>query len=94
MEIGIKGYAETLVDQSNVASSVGSGLLEVFSTPSMIASRKLTGGCSLSLLLFIRKRKKSARAFTNAVLSAMSAFWQRSGQSTKAETHRRFGAGR
>ena len=37
MEIGIKGYAETTVDQSNVASSVGSGLLEVFSTPSMIA---------------------------------------------------------
>ena len=37
MEIGIKGYAETTVDQSNVASSVGSGLLDVFSTPSMIA---------------------------------------------------------
>ena len=37
MEIGIKGYAETMVDRSNVASSVGSGLLEVFSTPSMIA---------------------------------------------------------
>ena len=37
MEIGIKGYAEVMVDQSNVASSVGSGLLDVFSTPSMIA---------------------------------------------------------
>ena len=37
MEIGIKGYAETTVDESNVASSVGSGLLDVFSTPSMIA---------------------------------------------------------
>ena len=37
MEIGIKGYAEGLVDQSNVASSVGSGLLDVFSTPSIIA---------------------------------------------------------
>ena len=37
MEIGIKGYAETTVDRRNVASSVGSGLLEVFSTPSMIA---------------------------------------------------------
>lgn len=37
MEIGLKGYAETTVDKSNVASSVGSGLLDVFSTPSMIA---------------------------------------------------------
>ena len=37
MEIGIKGYAETMVDKSNVASSVGSGLLDVFSTPCMIA---------------------------------------------------------
>ena len=36
MEIGIKGYAETIVDQSNVASSAGSGLLDVFSTPHMI----------------------------------------------------------
>ena len=37
MEAGIKGYAETIVDKSNVASSQGSGLLDVFSTPSMIA---------------------------------------------------------
>ena len=37
METGIKGFAETIVDRSNVASSVGSGLLDVFSTPNMIA---------------------------------------------------------
>lgn len=37
MEPGIKGYAETTVDKTNVASAVGSGLLDVFSTPSMIA---------------------------------------------------------
>ena len=37
MEIGIKGHAEVTVDKTNVASSVGSGLLDVFSTPSMIA---------------------------------------------------------
>ena len=37
MEIGIKGHAEATVDKANVASSVGSGLLDVFSTPSMIA---------------------------------------------------------
>ena len=37
MEIGIKGYAETIVDKTNIASAVGSGLLDVFSTPNMIA---------------------------------------------------------
>ena len=37
MEPGIRGYAETTVDKTNVASAVGSGLLDVFSTPSMIA---------------------------------------------------------
>lgn len=37
MEIGIKGFAETLVCAENTAAAVGSGALEVFSTPSMIA---------------------------------------------------------
>ena len=37
MEVGIRGTSETVVDKSNVASSVGSGLLDVFSTPAMIA---------------------------------------------------------
>ena len=37
MEIGIRGTSETVVDSSNVASAVGSGLLDVFSTPAMIA---------------------------------------------------------
>ena len=37
MEIGIRGTSETVVDRSNVASAVGSGLLDVFSTPAMIA---------------------------------------------------------
>jgi len=37
MEVGIKGYAETAVSEDNIASSVGSGLLPVFSTPGMIA---------------------------------------------------------
>lgn len=37
MDLGIKGYAETTVDETNIASSVGSGLLDVFSTPAMIA---------------------------------------------------------
>lgn len=37
MEIGLKGYAETKVVFENTAAAVGSGALEVFSTPSMIA---------------------------------------------------------
>ena len=37
MEIGIKGFAETIVCAGNTAAAVGSGALEVFSTPSMIA---------------------------------------------------------
>lgn len=46
MELGIKGTAETVVVYENTAAAVGSGALEVFSTPSMIvlmekASREL-----------------------------------------------------
>lgn len=37
LSIGIKGHDEVVVDMSNVASAVGSGALDVFSTPSMIA---------------------------------------------------------
>ena len=37
MELGIKGTAETVVVYENTAAAVGSGALEVFSTPSMIA---------------------------------------------------------
>ena len=37
MEIGIKGRVETVVDNSNTAKFVGSGELEVFATPNMIA---------------------------------------------------------
>lgn len=36
MEIGIKGRAELTVKYENTAASVGSGLLEVLSTPDMI----------------------------------------------------------
>ena len=37
IELGIKGLAETEVVYGNTAAAVGSGALEVFSTPSMIA---------------------------------------------------------
>lgn len=37
MEIGLKGRADCRVTYENTAAAVGSGLLEVFSTPSMLA---------------------------------------------------------
>lgn len=37
MELGIKGHAEVEVVHENTAAAVGSGALEVFSTPSMVA---------------------------------------------------------
>ena len=37
MELGIKGAAEVTVAYENTAAAVGSGSLEVFSTPSMVA---------------------------------------------------------
>lgn len=37
LEVGIKGYQERMVDETVTASSYGSGLLPVFSTPAMIA---------------------------------------------------------
>lgn len=37
VEVGLKSRAETVVNEHNTASAVGSGLVPVFSTPSMIA---------------------------------------------------------
>ena len=37
MEKGIKGFAETKSDEENTAAAMGSGNLEVFATPSMVA---------------------------------------------------------
>jgi len=37
MEIGIKGRIETVVDKTNTAKFAGSGELDVFATPSMVA---------------------------------------------------------
>lgn len=37
MELGIKGCAETVVNENNTARKVGSGTLDVFATPCMVA---------------------------------------------------------
>lgn len=37
MELGIKGRAEIVVSENNTAKSMNSGMLDVFSTPYMIA---------------------------------------------------------
>ena len=42
LEAGIKGHGETVVDHTNTAKFVGSGELEVFATPSMIALMEQT----------------------------------------------------
>lgn len=36
METGIKGHAEVLVDETNIASRLGSGVVDVFATPCLI----------------------------------------------------------
>ena len=48
MELGIKGAAETVVVYENTAAAVGSGALEVFSTPSMIALMENTAYTSVA----------------------------------------------
>lgn len=42
LEIGIKGKEELLVAENNSAKTLGSGTLDVFATPAMIALMELT----------------------------------------------------
>ncbi len=37
LKIGLEGYSETKVTKENSASSYGSGLIDVFATPAMVA---------------------------------------------------------
>lgn len=42
LEVGLKNVEKLVVDKTNTAASVGSGGLEVFSTPNMIALMEMT----------------------------------------------------
>ena len=51
IEIGIKGHQETTVTAADVASSVGSGTLQVFATPIMVALMEKAAFLSIEPLL-------------------------------------------
>lgn len=48
LTVGIKGREELLVSEANSAKSMGSGLLDVFATPAMIALMELTSWKSVA----------------------------------------------
>ncbi|MBE6754682.1 MAG: thioesterase [Ruminococcaceae bacterium] len=51
IEIGVKGRAETIVTKENTAAAMGSGTLDVFATPAMIALMEKTAAESVQPLL-------------------------------------------
>lgn len=59
VELGIKGRHETTVTTANVATSVGSGKVKVFSTPMMISL--MEKAALLSIEPFLEKRPKFRR---------------------------------
>lgn len=48
LEYGLMGYAETVVDKSNIASVMKSGSLDVFATPAMCALMEEAACCCIS----------------------------------------------
>lgn len=51
LEIGIKGQQEVTVMEANTAFTMGSGTLQVFATPAMIALMEKTAWESVALTL-------------------------------------------
>jgi len=51
LEAGIKGRQEVMVTKENSASAQGSGLLEVFATPAMVALMEKTAWMSIASCL-------------------------------------------
>ena len=51
LETGIRGRAEVVVNEGNTAASMGSGSLDVFATPYMIALMEEASQCSVAPFL-------------------------------------------
>ena len=51
IEIGAQYTVETVVDSTNIASKVGSGLIDVFATPMMIAQMELAASSCIAASL-------------------------------------------
>ena len=51
METGIKGYIEVTVNEKNIASSLGSGVVDVFATPCLIGSMEEAAKTSVAPFL-------------------------------------------
>ena len=48
LEIGMKGKQEVIADETNSAKTMGSGTLDVFATPAMIALMEKTAWTSVA----------------------------------------------
>ena len=63
IRIGIKGHGTSIVDESNIASTVGSGTVDVFATPMMIALVEKTA--SLSIQPYLEQGQSSVGTSVN-----------------------------
>lgn len=68
IEIGIKGRQQTTVTQANIATNVGSGMVEVFATPMMIAL--IEKAASHSVQPFLEAGQTTVGTFVNVSHSA------------------------